>query len=119
MQVECALKLITSGTITIEMVQKAKGRVPMLPKQINQATGKAFNQFTGFNEASLGACCSSYVKSAKKLLASQFNEIISLAAEYLKVEDDNVIEITDDDDDNIHANIVDVSSGSKGDIDCM
>jgi hypothetical protein len=51
MQVERALKLIASGTITIEMVQKAKGRVLTLPKQINQATGKASNQFTGFRGA--------------------------------------------------------------------
>ena len=119
MQVEHALKLIASGTITIEMVQKAKGRVPMLPKQINQATGKASNQFTGFNEALWGTRCSSYISSAKKLSASRFDEIISLAAEYLKVEDDDVIEIADDDDDDIRANIVDVSSGSEGDIDCM
>ena len=119
MQVERALKLIASGTITIKMVQKAKGQVPMLLKQINQATGKASNQFTGFNEALWGTRCSSYISSAKKLSASRFDKIISLAAEYLKVEDDDVIEITDDDDDDIHTNIVDVSSGSKGDIDCM
>jgi hypothetical protein len=39
--------------------------------------------------------------------------------EYLKVEDDDVIEIADDNDNDIRANIVDVSSGSEGDIDCM
>ena len=113
------LKLIASGTITIKMVQKAKGQIPTLLKQINQATGKASNQFTGFNEASWGAHCSFYIKSAKKLLASQFNEIILLAAEYLKVENDDIIEIADDDDNDICANIVDNSSGSEGDINCM
>jgi hypothetical protein len=95
----------------------------MLPKQINQATGKASNQFMGFNEGSWGVRCSSYIKSAKKLSASRFDEIILLAAEYLKVgqnlEDDDVIEIADDDDDDIRANIVDHSSGSEGDFDCM
>lgn len=66
MQVERALKLVSSGTITIEMVRKAKGRIPTLPKQINQATGKASNQLTGFNELAWGARCANYVKSAKK-----------------------------------------------------
>jgi len=44
------LKFIAAGTITIEMVQKAKGKVPTLPKHINKAMGKASNQLTGFNE---------------------------------------------------------------------
>jgi hypothetical protein len=117
MQVERALKLIASVTITIEMVQKAKGRIPTLPKTINQATGKASKQLTGFTEISWGVRCSSYVKSAKKLSASRFNEIISLSAEYMKVnqnnEDEDVIEIPDDDD--IRANIVDHSSSSEED----
>ena len=68
-QVERALKLVASGTITVKMVQKAKGRIPSLPKQLNQATGKASNQLTAFNEIAWGARCSSYVKSAKKLSA--------------------------------------------------
>jgi hypothetical protein len=118
MQVERALKLIASGTITIEMVRNAKGRIPALPKKINQATGKASNQLTGFNEIAWGARCSSYVKSAKKLSNSRFDRIISLSAEYMKanynLEDEEVIEIADDDDD-IRANIVDNFSGSEGD----
>ncbi|KAF8218848.1 hypothetical protein L208DRAFT_1419320 [Tricholoma matsutake] len=117
--VEHALKLIASGIITIEMVKKAKGRIPTLPKQINQATGKVSNQFTVFNEASWGKRCSSYVKSAKNLSASRFNEIITLSAEYMKIsqnlEDEDVIEIPDDDDDDIRANIVDHSSSGKDD----
>ena len=117
MQVEQALKLISSGTITIEMERNAKGRIPTLPKQINQATGKASHQLTGFNELSWGLCCSNYVKLAKKLSASQFEEIISLASEYTKVnhhtDDEDIIEVLDDDDD-IHANIIDHSSSSEG-----
>jgi hypothetical protein len=66
-QVERALKLVASATITVEMVEKAKGRIPTLPKKINQATGKASHQLTGFNEMSWGARCASYVKSVKKL----------------------------------------------------
>ena len=116
MQVERALKLISSGTITIEMVQNAKGRIPTLPKKINQATGKASYQLTVFNEASWGLRCSQYVKSTKKLAAPRFEKIISLATEYTKVnqilEDDEIIEVLDDDDD-IRANIVDISSSEE------
>jgi hypothetical protein len=116
MQVERALKLISSGTITIEMVRNAKGRIPVLPKKINQATGKASHLLTGFNEMSWGTRCTSYVKSAKKLSATRFEEIISLAAEYTKLnqnEDSEVIEVLDDDD--IRANIVDLAS-SEGEM---
>ena len=120
MQVECALKLIASGTITVEMVWNAKGRIPTLPKQLNQATGKASNQLTAFNEIAWGARCSSYVKSAKKLSDSRFDEIVSLSAEYMKanynLDDDEVIEINDDDSD-IWANVIDCYS-SEDDIFC-
>ena len=116
------MKLIASGTITIEIVQQSKGPVLTIPKQMNQATGKASNQLTGFNEASWGARCLSYVKSAKKLSASRFDQILVLAAEYTKAapnhEDEEVIEILDDEDD-MRANIIDHSSDSEGDDDCM
>ena len=119
------MKLIASGLITIEMVRKAKGRVPTLPKQINHATGKTSNHLTVFNESSWGTRCSSHVKSAKKLSASPFDEIISLSAEYMvkagqNIEDEDVIEIHDDDgnDDDIRAIIVDHASSSEEDINC-
>ena len=48
-----------SGIITIEMVQKAKGKVPMLPKQINHVASKVSNQSTGFNEVTWGTRCKS------------------------------------------------------------
>ena len=127
MQVERALKLVASGTITVEMVRNAKGRIPTLPKQLNQATGKASNQLTAFNEIAWGAHCSSYVKSAKKLSNSRFDEIVSLSAEYMKanynLDDDEVIEINDevieinDDDSDIRANVIDCYS-SEDDIFC-
>ena len=121
MQVEHALKLVASGTITVEMVRNAKGCIPTLPKQLNQATGKASNQLTAFNEIVWGACCSSYVKSAKKLSNSRFDEIVSLSAEYMKanynLDDDEVIEINDNDSD-IRANVIDCYS-SEDDIFCL
>lgn len=116
-QVERALKLIQSGTITVEMVQKAKGRIPTLPKQINQATGRASTHFTGFNEITWGGRCASYVKSAKKLSSSRFMEVIKLATEYSKVQkdDEDIIEVLDDEDD-IRANIVDNTSSGEEDV---
>lgn len=103
------------------MVRKAKGRVPTLPKQINQATGKASNVLTGFNETAWGTRCASYVKSAKKLSASRFDKIFSLSAEFMRSNlnhnDEEAIEIPDDDD--IRANIVIDSSGSESGDDCI
>jgi len=120
-QVEHALKLVASGTLTVTMVKQAKGQLPAILKQMNQATGKPSN-LTVFSDVLWGARCISYVKSAKKLSASRFDQILKLAAEYTKAapnhEDEEVIEILDDDDD-IRANIIDHSSGSEGGDDCM
>src|SRR5882724_4017708 len=103
------------------MVQKAKGKVPTLPKHINKATGKASNQLTGFNEVTWGLRCQSYVKSTKKLTASQFDKIITLSKKYMTtphtVESTTIIEI-EEEEDNAHANIVDHSSGSEPESDC-
>jgi hypothetical protein len=93
-----------------------------LPKQINQATGKASNQLTGFNEVSWGVHCRSYVKSAKDFSNSRFDNIIELAQEFTKVnhhivDDPDIIEIEDDEED-IRANIVDNTSDSEDEADC-
>jgi hypothetical protein len=103
------------------MVQKAKGKIPTLPKQINHATGKVSNQSMGFNEVTWGVCCKSYVKSAKKLTNDRFDKVVSLATEFMKVnhrlvdEDDDIIEIEEDED--IRANIIDISS-SEDEAEC-
>ena len=83
-QVERGLKLILAGNITVEMAQNAKGKVPTLPKQINQATGKVSKQAIGFNEVTWGKRCVSYVKSAKGLSSTRFNEIMELASAFMK-----------------------------------
>jgi hypothetical protein len=103
------------------MVQKAKGKIPTLPKQINHATGKVSNQSMGFNEVTWGVRCKSYVKSAKKLTNDRFDKVVSLATEFMKVnhrlvdEDDDIIEIEEDED--IRANIIDISS-SEDEAEC-
>ena len=104
------------------MVEKAKGKVPTLPKQINQLTGKVSHQLTGFNEVMWGKRCKSYVKSAKGLSASRFDEVVRLATEFMKInhrlvdDDDDIIEIEEEED--IHANIIDISSGSEDEAEC-
>jgi hypothetical protein len=116
------LKFIASGIITIEMVQNAKGKVPTLPKQINQLTGRVSHQLMGFNEVTWGTHCKSYVKSAKKLSAIRFDEVVRLATEFTKInhhlinEDDDIIEIEEEED--IRANIIDISSGSEDEAEC-
>src|SRR5882724_6315887 len=103
------------------MVQKAKGKVPTLPKHINKAMGKASHQLTGFNEVTWGLRCRSYVKSTKKLTASRFDKIITLAKKYMTtprtIESTTVNEIEEEEDDAC-ANIVDCSSGSEPESDC-
>src|SRR5882724_12657721 len=103
------------------MVQKAKGKVPMLPKHINKATGKASNQLMSFNEITWGLQCWSYVKLTKKLTTSRFDKIITLAKKYMMtphtVESTTVIEIEEEEDDAC-ANIFDCSSGSEPESDC-
>ena len=102
------------------MVQKAKGKVPMLPKHINKAMGKGSNQLMGFNEVTWGLQCWSYVKLTKKLTASPFDKIITLAKKYMttprSVESTTVIEIEEEDD--AYVNIVYCSSGSEPESDC-
>jgi hypothetical protein len=101
------------------MVQKAKGKVLMLPKQVNHATGKVSNQSMGFNEVMWGKHCKSYMKLTKKLSGTQFNKVVRLATKFMKVnhclvdEDDDIIEIKD-----ICANVIDISSSSEDDAEC-
>lgn len=122
LQVERALKLISTGTITIELILNApKGKLPNLPRNLNESTGKQSTLSTGFNEVNWGARCWAYAKSAQSLSASRFDEICHLASEYMKttscVTDENDTHDTfDDDDDGVRANIVD-NSTSEDDID--
>ena len=68
-KIEHGLKFIAGGTITIKMVQNAKGKIPIFPKQINQATSKVLRAME-FNEVMWGKYCKSYVISVKGLPTS-------------------------------------------------
>jgi hypothetical protein len=122
-KVERGLKLIAAGNITVEMVQNGKpGKISPLPKLINQATGKVSKQAISFNEVIWGKRCMSYVKSAKGLSSSRFDEIVEISTGFMKntnriMEGDHeIIEIDDEED--IRANVVDISSDSDSDSDC-
>ena len=118
-KVECGLKFIAAGSITVEMVRNAKGKIPILPKHFNQATGKV-SKAMGFNEVMRGKHCKSYMISVKGISTSWFDEIVQLATTFMKTtnriinDDHDAIEI-DDDDDDIHANVIDISSDSDSD----
>ena len=101
------------------MAQNAKGKLPTLPKQINQATSKVSKQAISFNQVTQGKCCIIYVKSAKGLSSSRFNEIMELTSGFMKTTnliinaDHEIIEIDNEED--IRANIIGISSDSDGD----
>lgn len=60
--------------------------------------------------------------TAKKLSAIWFDEVVRLDTEFMKInhhlinEDDDIIEIEEEED--IHTNIIDISSGSKDEAEC-
>ena len=100
------------------MVWNAKGKILMLPKQINQSNGKVLKAM-GFNEVMWGKHCKSYVVSVKGIFTSWFNKIVQLATAFIKttnqiIDDDcDAIEIDNDDDYDIRANIINISSDSE------
>src|SRR5882762_9300662 len=75
-QVERALTLFATGTITIEMICTAKGKTISLPKTLNYSTGKVSNRQTGFNDATWGKSTRSYVNSINMNLADDMFELI-------------------------------------------
>jgi len=88
------LTLLSTGTITGNMIRAAKGKIIPLPKTLNHSTGKASNRQTGFNDITWGKTTRSYVRSITKNLLKKddngvihyekFNEIIASALEFAK-----------------------------------
>ena len=85
-QVEQALTLILSGTITISMTQNSTA--PRLPKRLNKSTGKESNWEAAFcntgNEEGWGLATQSFAKSAHSLSDQKFDKIQKLAMEHIK-----------------------------------
>jgi hypothetical protein len=82
--VERALKLVATGTLTINVVHAAKGKTVNLPKTMNLATGKESLRQTGFSDASWGKATRNYVKSACLLSTAKFDIVINKAKELIK-----------------------------------
>jgi hypothetical protein len=62
------------------MVRTAKGRNILLPKKLNQSTGKVSNRQTGFNDASWGKSTRAYVRGIDSNLSSKNFDIITQRA---------------------------------------
>jgi hypothetical protein len=84
-QVERALKLVSTGTLTIAVVQAAKGsRGISLPKMMNHSTGKTSTRQTGFNDVTWGTSTRAYAKAIRKLQDHKFEAIITSSLEFSK-----------------------------------
>jgi hypothetical protein len=72
------LILWSTGTITVEMVRTAKRtKNIVLPKKLNQSTGKISNRQTGFNDVSWGDSTRAYAQSIKASLSDKsFDKIL-------------------------------------------
>ena len=82
---ERALKLISTGTLTIAVVQAAKGsRTISLPKMMNYSTGKTSTRQTGFNDVTWGTSTHAYAKAIGKLQDHKFEAIITSSLEFSK-----------------------------------
>ena len=80
------MALISTQTLTIDMVRAAKGKNIALPKTMNYSTGKQSKNLTGFNDAMWGGRTRSYIKSVDKNLkeARKFDAVIQAAMEFAK-----------------------------------
>ena len=75
-QVEWALTLVATSTITIEMARSAKGKMFPLPKTPNYSTGKVSNRQTGFNDAAWGKSTRAYVEGINQELGVDMLKLI-------------------------------------------
>jgi len=81
--VERALRLVATGTLTIDMVNAAKGKTVNLPKTMNLATAKESMRQTGFSDVAWGKATRNYAKSACSLSDAKFDIIIKEAKEFI------------------------------------
>ena len=85
-QVKHALTLVRDGVITIETINEAHGKCPILPKLINFNTRKQTSVAIAFNDDGWGKVSSSFTKSAMRIAQSikQFEKIERAAKEFSK-----------------------------------
>jgi hypothetical protein len=80
------LALISTGTLTIDMISAAKGKTVALPRTMNYSTGKNSKNLTGFNDSMWGGRTCSYITSINKNLKddAKFDAVISSAMEFAR-----------------------------------
>ena len=80
------MALISTQTLTVDMVRAAKGKNIALPKTINYLTSKQSKNLTGFNDAMWGGRTCLYIKSVNKNLkeARKFDAVIQAMMEFTK-----------------------------------
>ena len=116
LQVERALTLVATGTLTMEMARASKGKTIPHPRTVNCATSKESMRQTGFSDDAWGRATHSYAISARSLVNTKFDTIIQDPKEFLKpiqsrnksTEVMDIINIDDDEDDE-RAHLVDNS----------
>lgn len=121
LQVERALTLIATGTLTLDVIEKSTNRPAVaLPKTFNhpivdnemedvKGKGKARDSSTAFSEAMWGAQTRSYARTVKALSESKYDEIVRLSmvfvsahhgrASTITANSADAMHISDDDDD--------------------
>jgi hypothetical protein len=110
-KVERALRLVATGTLTIDMV--AKGKTVNLPKTMNLATAKESMRQTGFSDVAWGKATRNYAKSARTLTNAKFDIPIKEAKGFVKPirgrKTTQATEVIDVDEDDERAYLVDNS----------
>ena len=101
-QVQHALLLYGSETITLEMIQTTGKAPTRLPKTLNQSTGKYSTRATGFNDVSCGELTHTLLKLITVVLQPESYDKIVVGAKAIAVKTrratqaDNVIDLTAD-----------------------
>jgi hypothetical protein len=83
--VERALKLIVSGTLTIDIARPGNGKMITLPRVFNQFSGKESNHVTSFNDTTWGDPTRHYSLSTRQLSRGKYEAIVQGAQRYLNL----------------------------------
>ena len=78
--------MVHDGIITIDTINEAHGKCPVLPESINSNTGKVSTITLAFNDNNWGNVCRSFMKSTMRITQSttQFEKIEKAAKEFSK-----------------------------------
>jgi hypothetical protein len=109
---------MATGTLTVEMIQAAKGKPMPLPKTLNHSAGKISTHQTGFNDITWGDSTHAYAKSITKAFnkkQDKLTDIITCAKEFFRKSHNADEEEEDLDECALLVDISSSESGSEGD----